>query len=247
LGSASLFSFRSADRLFYGLLAFPSASGSWQKEEGWLLLCDLVEAGVDGEEICWSDRRLQLSSLLSPAAAGAAVEMGEVAGSVEAEERMVSSPGGSSGGWGSLLVEETLLLAGWSGQQLWGGAEAGLCLCCLRGKVWSWRGTAGIEMRGVGLWWPREGPLVSLPREGQWLFERKPAEGRGSSVCRRKGALGSIESKMGLRGGCSACFFKAKGGLLQKQKSQAKGEGLRPTAQMAEGDGRVCPWLGEGV
>jgi hypothetical protein len=102
-------------------------------------------------------------------------------------------------------------------------------------------------MRGVGLWWPREGPLVSLPREGQWLFERKPAEGRGSSVCRRKGALGSIESKMGLRGGCSACFVKAKGGLLQKQKSQAKGEGLRPTAQMAEGDGRVCPWLGEGV
>jgi hypothetical protein len=93
-----LFSFRSADRLFYGLLAFPSASGSWQKEEGWLLLCDLVEADVDGEEICWSDRRLQLSSLLSPAAAGAAVEMGEVAGSVEAEERMVSSPGGSSGG-----------------------------------------------------------------------------------------------------------------------------------------------------
>jgi hypothetical protein len=57
-----------------------------------------VEADVDGEEICWSDRRLQLSSLLSPTAAGAAVEMGEVAGSVEAEERMVSSPGGSSGG-----------------------------------------------------------------------------------------------------------------------------------------------------
>jgi len=74
--------------------------------------CDLVEAGVDGEEIYWSDRRLQLSLLLSPAAAGAAVEMGDVAGSVEAEERMVSSPGGSSGGWGSLLVEETLLLAG---------------------------------------------------------------------------------------------------------------------------------------
>jgi len=43
-------------------------------------------AGGDGEEICWSDRRLQLSLLLSPAAAGAAVEMGEVAGSVEAEE-----------------------------------------------------------------------------------------------------------------------------------------------------------------
>jgi hypothetical protein len=57
-----------------------------------------------------------------------------------------------------------------------------------------------VGLWGAGLWWPREGPLVSLPREGQWLFERKPAEGRGSSVCRRKGALGSIESKMGLRG-----------------------------------------------
>jgi hypothetical protein len=62
-------------------------------------------AGGDGEEISWSDRRLQLSLLLSPAAAGDAVEMEEVAGSVKAEERMVSSPGGSSDGWGSLLVE----------------------------------------------------------------------------------------------------------------------------------------------
>lgn len=52
----------------------------------------------------WSDRRLQLSLLLSSAATGAAAEMGEVAGSVEAEERMISSPGGSNGGWGSLLV-----------------------------------------------------------------------------------------------------------------------------------------------
>jgi len=35
----------------------------------------------------WSDRRLQLALLLQPAAAGAAVEMGEVASGVEAEER----------------------------------------------------------------------------------------------------------------------------------------------------------------
>jgi len=63
-----------------------------------------------------------------------------------------------------------------------------------------------VGLWGAGLWWPREGPLVSLPREGQWPFERKPAEGRGSSVCRRKGALGSIESKMGLRGDLVFCF-----------------------------------------
>jgi hypothetical protein len=35
----------------------------------------------------WSNRRLQLALLLSPAAAGAAAEMVEVAGGVEAEER----------------------------------------------------------------------------------------------------------------------------------------------------------------
>ena len=35
----------------------------------------------------WSDRRLQLALLLSPAATGDVVEIGEVAGSVEAEER----------------------------------------------------------------------------------------------------------------------------------------------------------------
>jgi len=80
-----------------------------------------------------------------------------------------------------------------------------------------------VGLWGAGLWWPREGPLVSLPREGQWPFERKPAEGRGSSVCRRKGALGSIESKMGLRGGCSACFVKAKGGCFKSKNHRPKG------------------------
>ena len=42
-------------------------------------------------------------------------------------------------------------------------------------------------------------------------------------MCRRKGALGSIESKMGLRGGCSACFVKAKGGCFKSKNHRPKG------------------------
>jgi len=60
------------------------------------------------------------------------------------------------GAGGSLVRTALLLLAatnGWekcSGRLLWGGAEAGLCLCCQRGKVLCWKGTAGTMMRGNG-------------------------------------------------------------------------------------------------
>ena len=60
----------------------------------------------------------------------------------------------------SSLVRTTLLLlavkTGWekcSGRLLWGGAEAGLYLCCQRGKVWCWKGTARMEMRGLSCGW----------------------------------------------------------------------------------------------
>jgi len=72
--------------------------------------------------------------------------------------------------------KETLLLAGWleicSGRLLWGGAEASLCLCCQRGNVWCWRGTAGMEMRGVCLMWRPNGSA--------------PVRGRGWAMCSRE-------------------------------------------------------------
>jgi len=61
--SLSLFSFRSASLQIsssMGFFVFPSASGSWQKEEGWLLICrcHCVRATDGGCWVCgrcWSE------------------------------------------------------------------------------------------------------------------------------------------------------------------------------------------------
>jgi hypothetical protein len=50
---------------FYGFFVFPSASGSWQKEEGWLLIsrCRCVQAAAGGYWVCGRCRREKVKSV----------------------------------------------------------------------------------------------------------------------------------------------------------------------------------------
>jgi len=78
-------------------------------------------------------------------AAGAGLELRKKGAAVEAV------------GWSNRVCwRKTVLLHG-EGSSLLEEEEtrgqrgvAGLCLCCQRGKVWSWRGKAGTVMRGNG-------------------------------------------------------------------------------------------------
>jgi len=101
------------------------------------------------------------------------------------------------GAGGSLVRTALLLLATTnglekcSGRLLWGGAEAALCLCCQRGKVLCWKGTAGTVMRGNGgkSWagWrgkdevAEKGRLVCSPKSQAlgWREEEKNLINRG--------------------------------------------------------------------
>jgi hypothetical protein len=50
---------------FYGFFVFPSASGSWQKEEGWLLIsrCRCVRAATGGYWVCGLCRMEKVKSV----------------------------------------------------------------------------------------------------------------------------------------------------------------------------------------
>jgi hypothetical protein len=80
--------FVSTDLLFFGFLLLLC----FRRPDGWMCFyrrlcgcwCPIRRRWMRTK---WSDHRLQLALLLQPAAAGVAVEMGEVAGGVDAEER----------------------------------------------------------------------------------------------------------------------------------------------------------------